>query len=292
MKYREALNIQSKMSDFVSLLETLTSLVEVLTRQRRYDSVESLLESSLASTSAAGLRAELLRIKADFLARRGQWQKAAESFKVVLTLGAASESDYHALILLSAASGQSEVYRGYCEEALMRFGATTNPKTRESLARDCLIMTGLSFNSEVLDQLVENGANSRKTHLFRPYFELCKTLAEYRRNHFQEAVSWAHQTTSTINQEKLGKYAYTFPEFLDDYIGVEADLLLAMAQHRLHQENEARTILADAIKFADGRWPRIESGDLGSQWRDWIIAQALMKEAKRLIDGEAKKITP
>jgi len=39
--------------------------------------------------------------------------------------------------------------------------------------------------------------------------------------------------------------------------------------------------------------PKLESGDLGDGWLDWIIAHALMREAQAMIEGnpEAKART-
>jgi hypothetical protein len=33
-------------------------------------------------------------------------------------------------------------------------------------------------------------------------------------------------------------------------------------------------------------FPKLSSGDLGGDWRDWIIAHALQFEAKKMINGE------
>ena len=64
---------------------------------------------------------------------------------------------------------------------------------------------------------------------------------------------------------------------------VEAYMVLAMAQYRSEQTDEARIALAKGVEIAEKRLPQLDSGDLGEGWLDWIIAHALMREAKALI---------
>ena len=64
-------------------------------------------------------------------------------------------------------------------------------------------------------------------------------------------------------------------------------MVLAMAQNRLKQTDEARDTLAKAVEIIDTKLAKLESGDLGVGWTDWIIAHALMTEAKALIEGTA-----
>jgi len=49
--------------------------------------------------------------------------------------------------------------------------------------------------------------------------------------------------------------------------------------------DKARTALVDCDKLIEQKLPK-PGRDLGSDWRDWIIAHALRSEAKRLIEGE------
>lgn len=66
----------------------------------------------------------------------------------------------------------------------------------------------------------------------------------------------------------------------------EAYLILAMAKQHLKRPGEARAALAKAVEIAETKLPKLESGDLGELWGDWIIAHVLMSEAKLLIEGE------
>jgi hypothetical protein len=44
--------------------------------------------------------------------------------------------------------------------------------------------------------------------------------------------------------------------------------------------------LAKGLEIVDKKMAELNSGDLGGSWVDWIIAQALLDEARALIDGK------
>ena len=69
---------------------------------------------------------------------------------------------------------------------------------------------------------------------------------------------------------------------------VASYMVLAMAQHQLKQHDEAHAAFAKGIEIKEAKLPKLDSGDLGTEWywRDWIVAHALMNEAKALIEGQ------
>ncbi len=66
-------------------------------------------------------------------------------------------------------------------------------------------------------------------------------------------------------------------------------MTLAVAHHQLKQIAEARAALAKGVEIDQTKLPKLDSGDLGEAWAEWIIAHALMREAKALIEGEPNK---
>ena len=60
-------------------------------------------------------------------------------------------------------------------------------------------------------------------------------------------------------------------------------LFLAMAHHRLGQEDESRRVLAEARQIMEAELPKSDSGDLGSHWQLWIIRDIIRREAETLI---------
>src|SRR5262249_18001928 len=61
------------------------------------------------------------------------------------------------------------------------------------------------------------------------------------------------------------------------------------AQYRLNQNTEALNALAKAWGIAEVRMPKFdgESGDLGNEWCEWIVARILLDEAKALVAGQS-----
>jgi hypothetical protein len=64
-------------------------------------------------------------------------------------------------------------------------------------------------------------------------------------------------------------------------------MLLAMSNYQLRQLDQARAALRRGLEMAE-KLPKIESGDLGWFWDEWVFAQVLMREAKALIEGESR----
>jgi hypothetical protein len=63
-------------------------------------------------------------------------------------------------------------------------------------------------------------------------------------------------------------------------------MVQAMACQRLNQPDKAHAALGRGSEMANAKLPKLEDGDLGGGWSDWIIAQALLGEAKTLIEGQ------
>ena len=66
-------------------------------------------------------------------------------------------------------------------------------------------------------------------------------------------------------------------------------MTLAMAQHQLKRFEEARATQQQGIQFADEHFPKITNQSAPEdRGNDWIIANALMREAKALIQSDSK----
>ena len=61
--------------------------------------------------------------------------------------------------------------------------------------------------------------------------------------------------------------------------------MLAMAQYQLGEKEEARTVLTKGVQIEQAKLEKLESGDLGSSWVDWLTSETLVGEAKALIEG-------
>lgn len=117
--------------------------------------------------------------------------------------------------------------------------------------------------------LAETAVTKGKGRPALPFYQICKALAEYRQGNYAAAAEWA---------ATAGKTSFA-------YAVVEAGAVLAMARHHLKESDAARASLTKASTIFENKLPKPESEDLGSDWRDWVIARALLAEARLLIES-------
>ena len=209
---------------------------------------------------------------ADSFAQQGRWNEAALNAKRILELQAIDHAPYHVLGPLFVALGDLENYRQLSQKILAQFGGTTNALVADRMAKDCLIHPSSGADWKVVSQLAETAVTVGKSESALPYFQCTMALAEYRQGHFVGAADWAQRSIDN-------------PGFRADHNRfVEAYMVLAMAHFQVQHNNEAKQALANGLEEAN-KMAKLESGEVGSGWRDWIIAHALMKEAKSLIEG-------
>lgn len=208
-------------------------------------------------------------------ARKGQGQEATDDLARFVKGAPDNPKGYHALIPVLVACGKVAEYQRLCQQIVPHFGRTQDPGVADQMAKDCLILPSsgadLKAVGAMADVAVTRGKNSSSYSLF----QCCKALAEYRQGHSNEAIEWASSAAK-----------HSFP-----YSKAEAFAILAMAQFKSGRVNEARTALADCTKVIEEKLPKLSSGDLGGDWRDWIIVHALQSEAKQMIDGGVPSAT-
>src|SRR5262249_10316322 len=155
--------------------------------------------------------------------------------------------------------GDEEEYRLARRDLLRRFSDASDPYVAEPTARAVLLMPASEEELRAATALADRAiAVDPVTYQWTyPYFLFAKGLAEYRQGHFDSAVS--------IMNGKAAKVLGPCPR-----------LVLAMSQHRLGHEYEARKTLAAAVSAVDWSMARVRSHD---QWL-WHV---LRREAETLI---------
>jgi hypothetical protein len=106
------------------------------------------------------------------------------------------------------------------------------------------------------------------------WIRVTKSLAEYRQGHWTNAAEWAERALANLGVNERDAEAY---------------LVLAMAKHNLNLPDDARSALAKAVEIVETKLPKVETGDIGDLWGDWIIAHVLLKEATVLIASNSAK---
>jgi tetratricopeptide (TPR) repeat protein len=159
---------------------------------------------------------------------------------------------------------------------LSRFGTTDAPPIAARTAKVCLLLPLEGADLAAAAKLAETAVTLWKgdTWAWVADFQFAKGLAEYRQANFAQAVEWT-QKALVLSGTDYNR-------------DVQAYSVLALALHRLNRAGEAREALSKATELAGAKLPRLDSGDLGPNWHNWIIAHTLLREAKALIEGGAK----
>jgi tetratricopeptide (TPR) repeat protein len=258
-------------NDNPAVAQTLIGLAENLAAQGKLADAETVWREVLTpqienKRSSAGL----WHARADVLARQGLWREATTAAAKAVELEPANHENYHSLAPLLAHIGDLDGYRHCCAQMLSRFGPTAPPYLCERMAKDCLFLQCPGVELTTAAKLANSAVTRGQGDAYFAFFQFAQGLAEYRTGNFSNAVD------SMV--KVIAVKGWPFRD-------AEANAVLAMAQQRLRHKEEARAALSSGARIFAGM-DAPESGDLGGVWNDWIIANALLKEAKALIEGQ------
>jgi tetratricopeptide (TPR) repeat protein len=227
------------------------------------------IRTTLVSISATNRsnQCRRLRERAEFFARFGRWKEAVADVKGALALKPDDDVISHLLTPLLVQSGDLEAYRQHCRSQLERFKNTDNPSTAYRVAKDCLMLPSSGVDFYVAADLADRAVRLGR----RPRDEFCKSLAEYRQGRFPSA---AERLEKLLTQERQ-----------DIHLEIEARLVLGMVYHHLHRSDEARAAFAQGVALAEKKLPRLDESDLGDDPSNCIWANALIGEARVLLQG-------
>jgi tRNA A-37 threonylcarbamoyl transferase component Bud32 len=255
---------------------------QVLCDQMRFDEAEEMMSGIPAPALLTERRDAVIVFNAltDFHARHVRWKEALPHATTAVECEPTDVVNYMSLLTLLAAHGDLKNYRLYCRELLDRFRKPKDLNSGEGIAKVCLMLPSSGVDLALVETLADGGLTGRRNDPYISYSQFAKGLVEYRRGRFANAVDWMRKS---IDDPFYGDGHSRY---------VQSYMVLAMAQHQLNEHEEARVALAKGIEIEQTKLPKIDSGDLGTgwYWRDWIIAHALMNEAKTLIEGQPSAI--
>jgi serine/threonine-protein kinase len=208
-------------------------------------------------------------------ARQGKWKESAGALARVVELAPEDHWPAFALGCVLAELGDLPAYQEHCKMMLTRWGQTADPALAERTAKACLLLPGCVKDPEQLAPLIKTALSAGEKHEAYNWLLFARGLHDYRRGRFDEALAACRQSRERKPSPELGHMDHC----------VEA-----MALHRLGKTDEARKSLAAAKQLFDEKAPKVERGDLGFAWHDWLSCQILRREADALIDG--KKAEP
>jgi len=226
-------------------------------------------------------RAELYFGRANAFARMGQWGEALTDLNRAAELQGSAQGYWHQLAPLFLVTGDLLGYQRLRLEALDAHALPNSPATSARICKLSLLMPAEATEMEVAVKLAEKIAapgNAKATLAGR---QLAKALVDYRRGQFATAIEWSRAAVETGSRQDLPAWTHE----RERNRAAAAYLVKAMALQRLKLAGAASAALATATDIIQTRLPQAESGDLGREWPDWLVAQILLQEAKGLIEA-------
>jgi tetratricopeptide (TPR) repeat protein len=272
---REALALRRKRgeNETPQALSELESLTRVLMAQKKPGDAEQLLDEALTPAFVKNpSSADLLDLRVDLKARRGQWQEAAADAALAIELEPFHDTRFPVLAALFVKTHNRPAYEQLCKRLLTTFANTTNFYAADQVAKACLFLPSSEADSKVIghltDTTVMQGIGDRGA---MPFFQDCKALSEYRQGHYAEAVKWA--------QKPL--------QIPGIYVHGHAYAVLAMAYWQLGEKDEARAMLAKGDTLEPPIMPLSIAEDPSNAWLAWLYARIQLDEATALVESPA-----
>jgi tetratricopeptide (TPR) repeat protein len=213
--------------------------------------------------------------RGELLGRTGQWKEAVASLKRGVESDPTNAWAYFLLAPILLSNGEVEEYRQLCEQIAVRCNGTNDAGQADNMAKACLIHPGCGVDLRTVAAWAEAAVALGRQSEYLPWFKLCKALAKYRQGDFSGSADWAQQTLASAGAI-LERDAAAY-------------LVLAMAQMKLRQGAAALIALGKGVEIVEKKLPKLDSGDLGGQWVDVVIANLLLREAKALIERDSLK---
>lgn len=254
-------------------LSELKSLTRVLMAQKEFGDAEQLLDEALTPAFVKKPSSvNLLALRVDLKARRGQWQEAAADAALAIELEPLHNSRFPIVAALLAKTNSRPAYEQLCKRLLTTFANTTNCYVADQVAKACLFLPSSELDLKAVghlaDTAVSNGTGDQKAMSF---FQDCKALSEYRQGHYAEAVEWAQKPLK-------------IPGI---YVHGHAYAVLAMAYWQLGEKDEARAMLAKGNTLDPRTMPVSVAEDPGNAWLAWLYARIQLDEAVALVESPA-----
>jgi hypothetical protein len=244
------------------LAEAKALKAEVLACQRR--TLDGLMKTGTSDTPG------LLRKRGFQLAELGQWKEAAADLTRLRDSGSSDDLAWLGLAALLVQVGDVAAYREHCRKALEQFGRTASCVEARRISKACLILSSADVDMAVTHlgatalTVQTNDADGLA------WAQFVNGLLEYRLAALESPAGNA-SLGRFVGAAQWAQHALDGPK--KAYREIEAKMVLAMAQWKLGQPGLARATLAEGSGITGGE-----------DWLDGIIATALTREAKALIE--------
>jgi len=213
---------------------------------------------------------QFLHHRGEWHARRGYWNNAIADFSKALELNPHNFKSYHSLALLLGLVGETNELVQNDTLYLADFGGANDPATLRTIALDCLLVPLPDVDLGTAASLAKRALDAGPADASSCENQLAFGLANYRQAHYAEATNWLAKSIAGSAQNMV--------------CAAQAQAALALALQQLQQTNDARVALEKSTAIIDTKLPKLESGDLGPDWRGWIVAHCLSLQGASLLE--------
>jgi eukaryotic-like serine/threonine-protein kinase len=289
-EYRDAADVYVKMLSEVPgdresqerLAQIQFDLADMLWAENRQDDAEKQIREAAANwqklvdtvPANPDYRGHLAAAQSDLgdaRARLGRWDEALAAIDKAAKLDPANDRYVSRAATLLLRGGDEAGYRRACRAMLDRFQDAPAPESAYRTAKTCLLLRDVVPDFDRVQKLADRAVAGTEKHPYYRWFLLLKGLAEYRAGRHAEAVKW------------LNRFA---PKSDGAPVDATAFAVLAMAQHRLNQGEQARA----ALKSAQSMFAKMPDPGAGRpfdrSWIDWLHSQILLREAEGQLKPE------
>jgi WD40 repeat protein/tetratricopeptide (TPR) repeat protein len=204
------------------------------------------------------------------LLRRGQFNEADAELARAIEQQSHDDMLWYRRAALRLYLGDVKGYHEVCREMLRQFGAPVSedsPEVGERTVEACLLSSPDSHEDlDVLGRIIDRVLQQK---MGSPWLALAKGISEYRAGRYESAIQWL---TKQSPASQGGD--------------VEAKLFLAMSQQRAGHAIEADDTLQQAERIMRSM-PQPGRADLGEPVQDWLICQAVRREAEAVVSGHS-----
>jgi WD40 repeat protein/tetratricopeptide (TPR) repeat protein len=219
---------------------------------------EAVTDYSEAINRAEGIHAELWEKRGNAYAEQGQWDNAVADLGTALKKGSQNAQAWSQDALLRLRGGDRAGYRDACARLLKQFGDTQDADEAATVAWACCRTADATADHARTVALARKAVAADAANLSH---QVTLGAALYRAGQLPEAVEWLQQV---LRKDKNGSNS------------VWATTYLAMAQHRLGRDKEARQTLLEVERTA-------KQQEAEQSWDERLDLDFLRREAEQLL---------
>jgi serine/threonine protein kinase/tetratricopeptide (TPR) repeat protein len=241
---------------------------------------ERLLEEMNGMIQREPERADLYAGRAGAFARMGRWPEATADLSKAVELRPSDSTQWYQLGSLLVTRTNLPAYERHRHEALAKFASPADPQVAERIARLSLLLPAAGADLDQAAKLADLAARAQYPDANLAWRQFTAGLADYRRRRFDSAVAWLRKTLESSRRQNLPGWTHE----RERNRCAAAYLVEAMALQQLHQPEAAQAALKAGTDIVRLQFPARESGNLGREWPDWLIAHVLLREVSTRIE--------